>query len=796
MSGRVRFPLCLALLAPLTAAPGTARAAWSHDPGTNLSLSTSTNLQESSTAVSDGAGGIITFWTEQVGAQLDIHAQRASASGTIAPGWPAAGLVVCSAAGNKRGPKAVSDGSGGAIVVWQDSRTGIDDIFAQHIKGDGTIAPGWPANGLDLSNVAEADDEFQQCITTDGAGGALVAWTLDFGLGDWDIYGAHVTGAGVIAWSKPLYAPIDIQQAPAIVSDGTGGMIVGFESHFTGDYDPQAMRVTSAGGIAWGPVSLITEAGDQTGIRVTGDGAGGAYFAWNDVASSPILVTIAHRTFTGGTPGGGWFSGFRAVTGGATAQQNAPLLAADGTGGCFFAWTDARYGGSATFMQHVTPDGFNAPGWPDAGIEASESESADLVPDGSGGTLLAGLGATQGFGMRMTSAGAPELGWPFAGVVFATSGAANETPTIVPDGSGGGVVSFEMIRSLASPHVYAQSIDGFGALGDARPELAKIADVPNDQGGHVSLQWTASYLDALPARTVYQYTIWRRVPGGTTAFGAARARAARAGRPLRAVPGPDGTNVVFWEYLETLPARAFAGYSAVVPTTSDSLPSGNPRTSFMVEAEEVGGAPFWSSAPDSGYSVDNIPPSPPAPFTGAYSAGATHLHWGANSEADLAGYRLYRGTSAGFVPSPANRIADQPDTGFVDAGVAGSYYKVSAVDIHGNESAFALLAPSGTIDVPSSAPHVLAFAAPTPDPAPGAARLAFELPVRASASLTVFDAAGRRVRTLVSGALDAGVHTFIWRGDDDSGRTLGDGLYFATLETHGHRITRRIALLR
>jgi flagellar hook capping protein FlgD len=194
--------------------------------------------------------------------------------------------------------------------------------------------------------------------------------------------------------------------------------------------------------------------------------------------------------------------------------------------------------------------------------------------------------------------------------------------------------------------------------------------------------------------------------------------------------------------------------------------------------------------------VDNIPPSPPAPFTGAYSAGATYLHWGANSEADLAGYRLYRGASAGFVPSPANRIGDQPDTGFVDAGPAGSYYKLSAVDIHGNESAFALLTPSGTSDAPPAAPHALAFAAPSPDPAPGAVRLAFELPARAHVSLAVFDAAGRRVRTLVSGALDAGAHALAWRGDDDGGRALGGGVYFATLETRGHRLTRRVALLR
>ena len=234
----------------------------------------------------------------------------------------------------------------------------------------------------------------------------------------------------------------------------------------------------------------------------------------------------------------------------------------------------------------------------------------------------------------------------------------------------------------------------------------------------------------------------------------------------------------------------------MVPTTSDSLPSGNPRTSFLVQAEEGGGAPYWASPPDSGYSVDNIPPAPPAPFTAAYQAGATHLHWGANAETDLAGYRLYRGASSSFVPSAGNRIADQPDTGFVDVGAAGSWYKLSAVDVHGNPSAFAVLGPSQTTDAPADAPRALAFAPPSPDPARAAVQLAFTLPRATLVSLDVLDAAGRRVRTLFAGTLAAGDHAVIWNGRDQAGAALRGGVYFATLSAEGRRLVRRITLLR
>lgn len=61
---------------------------------------------------------------------------------------------------------------------------------------------------------------------------------------------------------------------------------------------------------------------------------------------------------------------------------------------------------------------------------------------------------------------------------------------------------------------------------------------------------------------------------------------------------------------------------------------------------------------------------------------------------DLSGYRVYRGTSSGFVPSGANRIADEtsvanlPAPEFVDATVAACrphYYRVRAVDACGVE---------------------------------------------------------------------------------------------------------------
>ena len=68
------------------------------------------------------------------------------------------------------------------------------------------------------------------------------------------------------------------------------------------------------------------------------------------------------------------------------------------------------------------------------------------------------------------------------------------------------------------------------------------------------------------------------------------------------------------------------------------------------------------------------------------------------------------------------------------------------------------------------------------------------LPPREGA-LVVFDASGRKVRTLASRA-PAGCRLFPWDGRDDAGRAMPQGLYFAHLLLNDGVQMRRIALLR
>ncbi len=55
------------------------------------------------------------------------------------------------------------------------------------------------------------------------------------------------------------------------------------------------------------------------------------------------------------------------------------------------------------------------------------------------------------------------------------------------------------------------------------------------------------------------------------------------------------------------------------------------------------------------------------------------------------------------------------------------------------------------------------------------------LPGAAAVKLEVFDVAGRHVRTLNDGSLDAGIHSISWDGRDENGSNAGSGVFFAKL---------------
>lgn len=265
--------------------------------------------------VSDSAGGALLVWTDfRLGG--DVVVQRMSGSGAIAKGWPALGVTACDAPGVQTLTAIAPDGAGGAYVAWSDARTGVGlpfpeyefhyDIYAQHVLGDGTIAPGWPEDGL---LVAEADwIQWNVRVVADGVGGAYVVWE-DF----------RTNGAGI--------------RAQRLRGDGT---------RWPG-WPSEGLR-------------LIDQPGYQSDFSAVSDERGGLYVASEiELPSEPSPKTVVQHVSGAGAFDAWWSGGGYRVARTIRGQQH-PVLAADGEGGAIVAWTDSRAGLDA-YAQRIFPDG-------------------------------------------------------------------------------------------------------------------------------------------------------------------------------------------------------------------------------------------------------------------------------------------------------------------------------------------------------------------------------------------------------------------------------------------------------
>jgi hypothetical protein len=88
------------------------------------------------------------------------------------------------------------------------------------------------------------------------------------------------------------------------------------------------------------------------------------------------------------------------------------------------------------------------------------------------------------------------------------------------------------------------------------------------------------------------------------------------------------------------------------------------------------------------------------------------------------------------------------------------------------------------------------FLSAHPNPFSSQADLTFTLAESGRVDVLVYDVAGRVVRTLVGGSLNAGRHDVRWDGTTDTGAPVASGVYFAVLDGPGVRHASKLVLMR
>lgn len=132
---------------------------------------------------------------------IDIYIQ------SLKPGdgginWTADGVPVIQQTGAQpnsqtEGFEMLDDGAGGAFVIWDDARIGTSDldVFAQHIKTDGTR--NLPATGAPVATRSGSNQNWPRAVkSTDGK--VMVAWRDSRTATSADIFAALIEPSGVL----------------------------------------------------------------------------------------------------------------------------------------------------------------------------------------------------------------------------------------------------------------------------------------------------------------------------------------------------------------------------------------------------------------------------------------------------------------------------------------------------------------------------------------------------------------------------------------------------------------------
>ena len=351
------------------------------------------NWQQNPQAIEDGAGGVFVLWEDKrFGNDIDLYAERLDKNGSKL--WN--GVKVTGAAKSQMTPRLIQDGTGGALVAWQDNRSGNFDIYAQRLDKHGTCL--WTTDGQAVCTDA-AEQKYVR-IAQDGSGGAYLVWQ-ESRTPYPSVYLQYLNASGKPQWTangQRIYSVSAGQTWPMTVSNGSGGAIITWLDARVGpEYAIFAQLVDKTGASLWTPGgvmicdSLFPK--ESHAARTVTDGAGGAIVVWNQDIGSDWNV-YCQRIDRNGTAK--WNSAqIKICT--QTSAQTDPVIADDGLGGAGISWADGRSGVLNIYAQHVASDGSWL--WGVDGIPVCNNTAGQEYPyiiKGPRGSLFVGWADSRG----------------------------------------------------------------------------------------------------------------------------------------------------------------------------------------------------------------------------------------------------------------------------------------------------------------------------------------------------------------------------------------------------------------
>ena len=340
-------------------------------------------------------GEMIFAWSDTRYGGRDIYIQKVDINGNSM--WGSEGLPVVLEEGRQEDPILVSDGNGGAFMIWVDYRDEPDygDIYGQHIQSDGALS--WDPAGIPLTNVL--GKQVSPNMASDGMGGAFVIWN-DLSVSTLGhTYGTHLTsnvndiiaqGTGVpIISNDSDHAGVSIEKSAA----GSAIMVWADDRNIDDSgIDIYTQRIDENCNTLWslpeeGGVPLCTAEGSQQYTKVTYYSETASVVVWEDKRYNEVLgdIFVQYIDMNGNVLLDS--EGETVCSNGA--NQIKPRVKADESG-AYIVWEDSRFGPGDIYVQrHVLGQGsqFIQDGLSLCNASSTQDQPR-LTTDGNGGAYV------------------------------------------------------------------------------------------------------------------------------------------------------------------------------------------------------------------------------------------------------------------------------------------------------------------------------------------------------------------------------------------------------------------------
>ncbi|MCK4812796.1 MAG: PKD domain-containing protein [Candidatus Marinimicrobia bacterium] len=295
--------------------------------------------------------------------------------------------------------------------------------------------------------------------------------------------------------------------------------------------------------------------------------------------------------------------------------------------------------------------------------------------------------------------------------------------------------------------------------------IREITDVPGDQGGWVYIDFSASIFDTDTITS--------------------------SGEKYR-IKKLEGEN---WVVLDSVTACGLDNYRVILPTQVDSCSdsSGIFELKILTEMQEG----VFESNTKSGYSVDNLSPEMPTGLDLSLYTDAITLDWNDSPESDFDHYNIYRGLSKYFSVGEGSLYEQTTESTFIDSAVRKHYtyyYRISAVDVHDNESN-----PCETAGLLVNIDIILEdfeLSQNYPNPFNPITTIQYGLPKISDVHLSIFDIRGRKIKEFNILGQQPGCHKVIWDGTDMKGNKVSTGVYIYSLQASDFVETKKMVLMK